>query len=236
MNIRMVTAEAIDPAELKDFYCSTLGLALADSDDHSFTVQIGQTELEFRRHTGKLHPVYHFAINIPANKIEEATTWLLQRATLIPADDASNYIIDFPDWNAKSVYFFDPAGNILELIARFDLKNATEEPFSSRQFLSISEVALVVEAGELDAKTKQLLTDFNLSYFSKQPPLETFRAIGDDEGLLIVVPEGRAWYPTKDKMSERAPLKVYFSHNSTDGLLEYDHELQNWSGKQVKFT
>ena len=236
MNIHIVSAEANDLASLKDFYTKTLGLKLADKDDDYFTVEIGHTELEFRQHTGDLHPIYHFAINIPSNKIEEATEWLRTRATLIPADDSGNDIVDFPNWNAKSVYFYDTAGNILELIARFDLNNATNKPFSSKLFLCVSEVALVFDQAELDANATQLLSDFNLSYYSKQPPLDTFRAIGDEEGLFVAVPEGRAWYPTKDIISHKAPLKVYFSHGASDNLLEYDHEMHNWSGEQVKFT
>ena len=236
MNIRMITAEALDLAVLKEFYSKTLCLSLAEESNESFTIAIGQTELEFRQHTGSLHPVYHFAINIPANKIEEATTWLLSKSTLISPVGTTDYIVDFTNWNARSIYFFDPAGNILELIARFDLDNATEAPFSSQQFLSVSEVALVFAKEEFDAKTKKLLSDFNLSYFSKQPPLESFRAVGDDEGLFIISAEGRAWYPTKDKFAERAPLKVYFSNDSVDSLLEYDHELQSWSSSMVRFT
>lgn len=236
MNIRMITAEAIDLASLKEFYHQILGLSIAEEDDHSFTIEIGQSELEFRQHTGNLHPVYHFAINIPANKIEEATLWLQKKTALISPDGSNNYIVNFANWHAKSIYFFDPAGNILELIARFDQENTMNTPFSSDQFLSVSEVALVFAQEELDAKTNQLLHDFHLSYFDKQPPLETFRAIGDDEGMFILSAEGRAWYPTKDRIAEPAPLKVYFSHGSSDSLLEYDHELQSWSSSMVRFT
>ena len=236
MNIRMITAEAIDLAPLKEFYHNTLDLPLAGEDDHSFTIEMGQTELEFRQHTGNLHPVYHFAINIPANKIEEAASWMQSKASMILPEGSNNNIVNFANWHAKSIYFFDPAGNILELIARFDLDNASETPFSAQQFLSVSEVALVCAQEELEAKTNQLLNDFHLSYFDKQPPLETFRAIGDDEGLFILSAEGRAWYPTKDRIAEPAPLKVYFSHGTSDSLLEYDHELQSWSSTMVRFT
>ena len=236
MNIRMITAEAIDLGLLKEFYHQVLDLPIAEEDDHSFTIEIGQTELEFRQHTGNLHPVYHFAFNIPANKIEEATGWIQKKTSLISPDGSNNYIVNFANWHAKSIYFFDPAGNILELIARFDLNNATDTPFSSSQLLSVSEVALAFPLEQLEAKTNQLLKDFHLSYFDKQPPLETFRAIGNDEGLFILSATGRAWYPTKDRFAAAAPLKVYFSHGSSDSLLEYDHELQNWSSSMVRFT
>ena len=47
-------------------------------------------------------------------------------------EDYEDDIANFVNWHAKSVYFFDPAGNIVELIARFDLDNKTSETFSSR--------------------------------------------------------------------------------------------------------
>jgi hypothetical protein len=43
------------------------------------------------------------------------------------------------------------------------------------------------------------LKQFSLNYFDKQPPLEHFRAIGNDDGLFIVVPENRFWFATKNR-------------------------------------
>ncbi|HEY5408451.1 MAG TPA: hypothetical protein VIJ92_15260 [Ginsengibacter sp.] len=57
------------------------------------------------------------------------------------------------------------------------------------------------------------MKNFSLNYFDKQPPLPHFRAIGNDEGLFIVVPENRFWFAT------RSEAKVYsseitFTHNN----------------------
>src|SRR5205085_700566 len=96
-------------------------------------------------------------------------------------------IADFVNWHAKSVYFCDPAGNILELIARLDLNNEVDDPFSSLQFLSISEVGMVFGDDKLNKKTEALMQQYDLPYFDKQPPLPQFKALGDDEGLFIIV-------------------------------------------------
>jgi hypothetical protein len=120
-------------------------------------------------------------------------------------------VADFKDWYAQSVYFYDPAGNILELIARFDLDNKTDEPFSSSQFLSISETGLVFKESELDNKTNKLLQQYQLSYFDKQPPLPQFKAVGDDEGLFIIVPENRNWFPTS-KPAGIFPMEIEFEN------------------------
>ncbi len=226
MNIRLLILETTRLDELKEFYTQVLDWSPADEEEGSFTLDMQETELEFRHHQGDQQPFYHFAINIPSNKIEEARGWLRERVPLLWLDDYQSDIAEFTNWNARSVYFVDPAGNIVELIARFDLDNASDAPFSASQFISVSEVGLVFPAGELEIKSEQVLRDFGLSWFSKQPPLETFKAIGDDEGLFIVVPEHRNWYPTHDRPAIMSPLKIYFSVKRRHHLLEFHHEWQ----------
>ena len=226
MNIRLLILETTMLEELKEFYSQVLHWPPADEEEGSFTLELQKTELEFRQHNGDQEPFYHFAINIPANKIEEARDWLKSKLPLLWLDDYKSDIAEFSNWNARSVYFFDPAGNIVELIARTDLRNSTDAPFSPKQFISISEVGLVAPPAELKTKADQLLDDFQVDYFSKQPPLENFKAIGDDEGLFIIVPEHRNWYPTQDRVAIMAPLKIYFSARGRHHLLEFHHEWQ----------
>jgi len=54
-----------------------------------------------------------------------------------------------------------------------------------------------------------LIKNYSLDYFEKQPPLAQFRAIGNDNGLFIVVPENRAWFAT-DQMSKIYKTEVTF--------------------------
>jgi catechol-2,3-dioxygenase len=226
MNIRLLVLQTSKLEELKEFYSEVLDWPPADEEDDSLTLEMRNTELEFRRHTGELEPFYHFAINIPANKIQEAHDWLQSRVSLLWLDDYQSDIAEFTNWHARSVYFFDPAGNIVELIARFDLDNAANEPFSPRQLLSVSEIGIVAPSHEFELKAQQLLDDFQLNWFHKQPPQENFKAIGDDEGLFIMVPENRNWYPTHDRAAILAPLKIYFSVGGRHHLLEFHHEWQ----------
>lgn len=129
---------------------------------------------------------------------------------LLWIEDYKNVVADFVNWNARSVYFFDAAGNIVELIARSDLHNETAAPFSSKQFLSISEIGLVFLPDEIETRTANLLEQYSLSFFDKQPPFSHFKAVGDDEGLFIVVTEHRAWYPTT-KHSGVYPVEITFT-------------------------
>ncbi len=210
MQINRLILQTSALRSLTDFYIKLMELPVSTSGDNEITIKIGSTELVFRQAT-IADPFYHFAINIPANKIEEAKQWISQRADLLWIDQYKSNIADFVNWHAKSVYFYDPAGNILELIARFDLHNETNEPFSSKHFLSVSEMGIVCKDEELNETTEDLLNKYQLSYFAKQPPLPQFKAVGDDEGLFIIVPDKRNWFPTSIA-SSIFPMKIEFEH------------------------
>jgi hypothetical protein len=209
MEIQRLILQTSALKELTAFYSDLMELPVRSVGKNEIRIKTCNTELIFKE-TVRSDPFYHFAINIPANKIEEAKAWLNDRRTdLLWIEQYKSDIADFTGWHAKSVYFYDPAGNILELIARFDLDNKTDEPFSSKQFLSISEVGLVFKEGEFEKRTADLLQQYQLSHFAKQPPLRHFRAIGDDEGLFIVVPENRNWFPT-DKPAGIFSMEIEF--------------------------
>jgi catechol 2,3-dioxygenase-like lactoylglutathione lyase family enzyme len=186
------------------FYSETLGLAREGA-----AVRAGATLLQFE--DAPLSSPLHFAFNVPENQIREARDWAAERAPLL--SDGDNELIDFSGWNAHAVYFRDPDGNIVELIARHDLPNASTEPFSAASLLEVSEAGVptsdvpgVVDllAGELGAP----LYDGDRSRFA---------ALGDPEGLFIVVPLRRPWYPTA-LAARDAPLEVVVRGGNTQTL------------------
>jgi catechol-2,3-dioxygenase len=181
---------------------------------------VGETDIIFKTATRLSNPYYHFAINIPANKIEEARDWLSGKVELIWFEDYKSDIADFAGWHARSVYFFDSAGNIIELIARFDLDNSTEEPFNANQFLSVSEVGLVFMENEIDQRTAELMNRYSLPFFSKQLPEQQFKVVGDDLGLFIIVSEHRKWYTTNDKEAGIFPMEIEFRNKDKEYLLK----------------
>jgi len=218
MKIKKLDIETAYLKTLQEFYSSVLELPVEQRDEKKIRIKIGDGELIFTEATTG-EPYYHFAINIPANKIEETKAWLNNRVKLLWMDDYKSDIADFVNWHAKSVYFYDPAGNIVELIARFDLDNNASETFSSDQFLSINEVGLVFSDKNFDKEIMSLATSYLLSYFDKQPPLPKFRAMGDDHGLFVIVPEHRNWYPT-DKPAGIFPMTVEFDSAGKSYRLE----------------
>ena len=132
----------------------------------------------------------HFAVNVPPQRFEEAVAWARERVQLVDDD------VPFPAWRARSAYFFDPGGNIVELIAR-------ERAPGDDIFLEISEVGLPV--ADVGVAVRWLESELALPHFSGNRT--DFSAVGDDRGLFIVVPVGRPWLFTEEPAPD-APLQV----------------------------
>jgi hypothetical protein len=120
-------------------------------------------------------------------------TWASLKLDLLNTED-NHVIADFTNWNAKSFYFLDNNGNILEFIARRGLNNESHTPFNSSSIISISEFGLVTD--NVADTAQKLRNNYGIPLFSRQPVLRNFAAVGDDNGLLILSTTGRNWYPT----------------------------------------
>jgi catechol-2,3-dioxygenase len=178
-----------------DFYNELLKINITAKTEGELSLIIGSTKLKFIR-SEVPRPVYHLAFDIPHNQLNEAYEWLSDKVKILPVTPESK-IADIPLWNAKSIYFYDTNGNLLELICRFDLDNRSEKIFDASSIISISEIGLVNH--DVPALVKTVIERYNLSVFYRQPAQENFIAIGDDEGLLVLVNENRNWFPTQEK-------------------------------------
>ena len=181
-------------AELKKFYITTIGLSLIDEHTDNFTFKAGGTFIRFTK-TNDATPFYHFAFNIPENKILKAREWQLKRTAL---SATPSQLIDekypkdvrhFQHWNAHSVFFWDPSGNLVEYIARHELRNSAEGEFTSKDILCASEIAFIVN--DADNIADEIKSSFNLNQYKGGDA--NFRAIGDENGLLLIIKKGRVW-------------------------------------------
>lgn len=216
MKIKQVEILSQNLVETENFYSEILGFKIHKKTENTISFIIGSSILTYRK-TESVKPVYHFAFNIPNNKLQEAEKWISSRVSLIEFENKP--IIDFPNWNAKSIYFFDNNGNILEFIARFNLQNAINTPFDSLSILSISEIAFVTR--NVKELAQKFILENGFNYFSKQVPRNDFTVIGEENGLLIIVDSERNWFPTHVK-SENFWMKVTVEYNKTTIELEND--------------
>ena len=179
--------------EQLDFYVHGLGIQLLNRTSHSGSLKIGSSILTFKLKES-VTP-YHFAFNIPSNTEEEALIWLKKRVQILTFDD--NEIIDFPSWNARSIYFYDKDLNIVEFISRKNLKIHNEAKFSSRLILNISEVGLATI--QIEKTYTELNKIQNIDVFDGN--FERFCAVGNEAGMFILVnPNIKNWFPTNDEV------------------------------------
>lgn len=190
MQIEEVTLYANDLCALHYFYEEKLGMVVT-ATKNEVDIKAGSTRLIFKE-AKDYKPYYHFAFNVIPNTFNSIPEWLKSRAEIIEWEGKT--IVDFPNWNAQSIYFFDPAGNIVEFIARFDLPGGPHKEFHESAILSVSEVGLVADPV---ADTRALLEDkYGVRVFHRQPPSDAFCPMGDDHGLFILVTSHRNWFPT----------------------------------------
>jgi catechol 2,3-dioxygenase-like lactoylglutathione lyase family enzyme len=181
-------------AGMKQFYCQSLGLALIAEQADRLTVAAGETRLTFvSAEPADRGPFYHFAFNIPENKIVPALAWQKQRSALLPIParlrdpQFPNEVVNYRHWNAHSVFFLDPAGNVVEYIARHDLTNAAGGDFTPKDILYASEIGLIVD--DVLAVAGKLKEVAGLDPYIGSSDL--FTAVGDQHGLLLVMKRGR---------------------------------------------
>lgn len=195
--VKLYTARLED---IKHFYIHTLGLNMAEESEHSFTLQIGLTKMIFMRSEADQNPFYHLAWMIPTNRFQEAKAWAAARVRLSRHEgDDETYSTS---WNSNSLYFEDPVGNIMELIAHHSVHNESDRPFSEKDLLQVCEVGLVTE-DVLSAVDE--LEQMGLKRW--RAISDTFAPIGDVNGLFIVVRKERTWFFSEQK-ANIYPLEV----------------------------
>ncbi len=209
MKIQSVTLETPALKPIVDFYQSALGLEVITADPGMAHIRIGSSWLIFRENAA-LEGIYHFAFNIPGNQIREGMAWLERAGISLIANEKGETQIDFPNWNAEAAYFFDPAGNIVEIIARRDLQNESDHPFTPQSLTEISEIGIVTD--DVPNWNTRAETEFGILPFDKQKPSPDFSALGTNMGLFIVVRAGRNWFLT-DIPAVNVPLKVRFEND-----------------------
>lgn len=203
MNITRLELLSADLRAQRDFYGDVLDLSLILTSSN-LGVKAGETDLVFKQAWSDFDGAYHFAFNIPENQFHASKEWILSRIPLLRDENGQEEFAS-ASWNSDSIYFKDAAGNVLEFIARHNLKNAADEDFDSKQILNVSEIGLPSE--DAIGFANELCTKLGLSVFMQQPN-EKFTPVGDDNGLFILSAKDRIWKPDSGVPAKLLPIRV----------------------------
>lgn len=205
MEIKLLILQTGNLNEMKKFYLDILGFPLINEDKESFRIAVGSSELEFTSESVKGNPFYHFAFNIPSNQFNEAKSWVKERVKLNVEDGDDEAYFSFFDANA--LYFYDPAGNIVEFISRHASEEGTN-PFSIENVLNISEIGLTVDDAIHAGKW---LIDIGINKRDNDPLSQTsLNFMGEkSKGIFMILNQpGRRWI-FSDKISAIYPLEIF---------------------------
>ena len=122
-------------SELAAFYGDLLGFGL-EPESGAVSSRVGETMLELQAATGS--PFYHFAFLVPGDRFEAALAWVRGHVQLLPDAHTGEPVFDFTNWDAQAVYFHDPAGSIVELIAHRGIGEVGTPARSRRPSCSVS--------------------------------------------------------------------------------------------------
>lgn len=201
--------------QLRRFYQNILELTIITNSATSFTVSVGTSELRFVE--SKHSAFYHVAINIPGNQFSQMKYWIKDKLTLNRQNGIDE--IYFPTFDADSMYFEDPAGNIIELIGR--RKRDLFGYVTSDAFLDISEVGIVTP--HMQAVGDELQdAGIPLRHGTEIDP-DQANYLGKDDTFIVLAPPEMKWY-FSEQQSETHPLEITLSNHiqltvDIDGLL-----------------
>ena len=216
MDIRQVQLAARSLADTARFY-ERLECPV-EIVDTTVRIVVGSTLLVFRE-LPEMTGALHLAITIPTGTFDAAKAWIAGLTTVLGTADQDEFEGP-PNWNSRSVYFEGPDQQLLELIERRDLESGARRVGAGTDagvpLVSVSEVGVPVPdvLGAASALRRAGLEPY------ANPPAESFAAVGDVDGLVILVSPDRRWFPTGDRSPSSAPVVIDVGLDAPVGLTE----------------
>jgi catechol 2,3-dioxygenase-like lactoylglutathione lyase family enzyme len=201
VQIHRIELGSSDPEAQAAFWGQTIGLPVEEASD-GVAVRLRRSTIAFVPGAAETKPQYHFALNVPGGRAEEALEWLGERVEVLPSDTGEP-VIRFEWIGADSLYFHDAGGNVVELMAREEIVEDAGRPFGPDLLLEVSEIGI---ASEDVLATSDVLREA-LGAPTYWGGGEGLTAVGDGAGAVLVSPRGRGWIPT-DLPAEPAPTRI----------------------------
>ncbi|SMD35387.1 hypothetical protein SAMN04488029_2490 [Reichenbachiella faecimaris] len=173
------------------FYKEILGFTVSTNEASEIVIKAGATQFILSKQIIAPH-LYHFAFLIPTGSLESAIEYIESRSIdLLPFQGEK--IIHFD--TGRSIYFFDPDGNIAEFIERPLLNYPTKKKFEIDDIICVNEIGLPVDQPLV--VSGELMNKHGIQPINHKNWNDNFCWVGDHEGAVIVVKEGRHWLPTQ---------------------------------------
>lgn len=220
MEIKLLTLQTTKLEEMKAFYTEHLGFTICGENPNGFQIRVGTSTLEFTNEKVVGEPYYHFAFNIPANQFQEAKEWLKGKTTLLLEDGEDE--ADFSFWPAHACYFEDPAGNIVELIARYKENPTSDSPFAVNSILNISEIGLIVKDAPLVGEQFKEIGIFDSDNDPVTNSSLNFMQDHNNGVFIILTSKDRRWL-FSEKKSKIFPMKITLNEQLVVGV-DKEHE------------
>lgn len=200
-----------------EFYSNVLEFELLHKSKTGCSFTLGNSILSFKIHENAAP--YHFAFNIYSNMEREAFSWLKERVDILPFNGEE--IVNFESWNAKALYFYDSDMNIVEFIARKNLKKNSNLPFSSHSILNISEIGIPSSTMRKTYNEINILRPIKLY----SGDFDRFGALGNEEGMFILAnPIRKKWFPNDDNIHQ------------SDFIIKGDYNFEFRNGNIIEIT
>ncbi|MGZ7440450.1 VOC family protein [Paenibacillus sp. TH7-28] len=168
-------------SELKSFYRDVLRFPILEETNTSFSVDAGETVVIYE--SGDLHTFYHYAFFVNKAHFDRILEKIVEHSPLL-ADETGQTEFMSGVWKRKQVYFKDAQGNILEILP------TGEELSAEKTWVRVQEFGVPVD--NLDEFISEVNQISNI--FPKNS--DHFCFYGDESGVLVLVKEGRPWFPT----------------------------------------
>ena len=220
MEIKLLTLQTNHLEMMKEFYTLNLGFSIINESPNGFQIQVGTSILEFTNENVAGEPYYHFAFNIPANQFQEAKEWLKGKTTLLLEDGEDEAYFSF--WSAYACYFEDPAGNIVELIARSTVNPTSEATFSVKNILNISEIGLIVKGAPMVGEQLKKMNIFERDNDPITNDSLNFMQDNNNGVFILLTSIGRKWL-FSEKESKIFPMQITLDNQRVIGVDE-EHE------------
>ncbi len=175
--------------EQESFYSDVLGFDCIRTSASTLEVITKENKLIFEKSDTMSY--YHFAFLIPPKSLESAIAYIEDRS--IELLRLRNDKVIYFD-SGKAIYFYDKDANIVEFIERPTLKYRSQNTFSANSIIKVNEIGLPVK-NPLQA-AERLVHEFNVEPLDEIGFNDVFCWVGDYNGVIIVVKEGRNWLPT----------------------------------------